>query len=237
MDVFAGTSGFSYKEWKGVFYPEDLPANQMLRFYSEKLPAVEINNTFYRLPKKSMLEGWVEQVSGEFQFVLKASRRITHFKRLKETEDETSYLFDTVQALGARLGVILFQLPPNLKKDIERLERFLKLIPESVRAAFEFRHESWMDQEVFDRLRSKPCALCLADTDEGDPDIEIPSTASWGYLRLRRADYDENQLASWCDRIRSTGWERAYVFFKHEDAGAGPKMAGRFLELFTSKRK
>ena len=185
MRFSVGTSGYSYKEWKGHFYPEDLAADQMLRFYATKLPAVEINNTFYRLPKASVLENWAEQVPGDFRFALKASRRITHLKRLKEADEETDYLLRTVQTLGDRLGVILFQLPPYLKKDLPRLQQFLELLDDTTRAAFEFRDESWFDDEVFDALRQHGCALCLSDVDD-EPAPELVSTAGWGYFRLRR---------------------------------------------------
>ncbi len=225
-----GTSGFSYKEWKGSFYPEDLPAKEMLRYYSGRLPPVEINNTFYRMPRASVLESWVEQVGDPFRFVLKASRRITHFKRLKDVADETDYLFSVSAALGDHLGAILFQLPPNLKKDLQLLSGFLSLIPKGFRAAMEFRHDSWFDEEVLTALREHDVALCAAETDEKAAP-EMVSTASWGYVRLRRSEYDDGELASWARRIGSQGWGEAFVFFKHEDAGAGPALAGRFLEL------
>jgi uncharacterized protein YecE (DUF72 family) len=230
MNVYAGTSGYSYKEWKGHFYPEKIAAGEMLGYYATKLPAVEINNTFYRLPKRDVLHAWAEQVPGDFRFVLKASRRITHFQRLKGTEDVLDYMFDTTSALDDRLGAVFFQLPPNFKKDAERLEEFLGALPDDVRIAFEFRHETWFDDDVFDLLRARNCALCLADADD---DLEVPlvATADWGYLRLRRPDYPERELEEWADWTRRQGWKDAYVFFKHEDEGAGPKMALRFLEI------
>ncbi len=230
MIIYAGTSGYSYKEWKGHFYPEKLPAGDMLSFYAGRLPAVEINNTFYRLPKESVLDGWAAQVSDDFRFSIKASRRITHFKRLKGPDDETAYLLRVLGTLGPLLGVVLFQLPPNLKKDLPRLETFLDLLPPRAPAAFEFRHESWFDDDVIGVLREKGCALCLADTDDGDPPAMI-DTGSLGYLRLRRADYSDDDLRSWADRIHEQAWDRAFVFFKHEDEAAGPRMAQRFLEL------
>ncbi len=230
MDLHVGTSGFSYKEWKGAFYPEDLPNGDMLGYYAERLGAVEINNTFYRMPSRSVLESWADQVPPSFRFSIKASRKITHFKRLKDTADETAYLIETLGALGDRLGVVLFQLPPNFRCDLERLEAFADLLPATVPAAFEFRHQSWRDEAVHDVLRSRGLALCHADTDEDD-DEEPVSTADWGYLRLRRAEYADADLRRWVDRIRAPGWERAFVFFKHEDAGAGPRMAGRFVRI------
>ncbi|MEM7260768.1 MAG: DUF72 domain-containing protein, partial [Planctomycetota bacterium] len=185
---------------------------------------------FYRMPKTSVLESWNEQVGESFRFSIKASRRITHFKRLKEAGDETAYLLEATQTLGDRLGVVLFQLPPNLRLDLPRLEAFLELLPKGTRAAFEFRHESWFDETVFDSLRSRNFALVGVDADDEALE-EITSTADWGYLRLRRADYERADLASWAARVRAQNWERAFVFFKHEDDGAGPRMAGEFLEV------
>ncbi len=230
MKLHVGTSGYSYKEWKGNFYPEDLPAKEMLSYYSRRLPAVEINNTFYRLPQATMIENWKEQVPDEFRFSIKATQRITHIKRLNNVVEETKYLLDTSRLLGECLGVVLFQLPPNMKKDSGRLKLFLELLPSDARAAFEFRHETWFDEEIFDLLRNKVCALVVSDTDD-KPLSEIISTAGWGYLRLRRTAYDENDLADWMKRVEDQKWEDAFVFFKHEDEGIGPKLAARFLEL------
>ena len=228
MKIRAGTSGWSYKEWKGFFYPEKLPAKDMLRYYSERFPTVEVNNTFYRLPNLTTLEGWLAQVPEDFSFVLKASKRITHDKRLKDVGDSVEYLLRTSGTLGSRLGPFLIQLPPNMKKDVPRLRDFLAIFP--ARAAFEFRHTSWYDDEVYQALRERNAAWCIADTGEaGDPPFE--STADWGYLRLRRVAYEEADLRSYADRIREQSWGEAYVFFKHEDAGTGPKLAARFLEL------
>jgi uncharacterized protein YecE (DUF72 family) len=229
MQILAGTSGFSYKEWKGPFYPDDLPAGQMLAWYASRLPAVEINNTFYRMPRESVLEGWADQVSDAFRFVIKASQKITHFRRLKGAEDETGYLLHTVSVLGDRLGAILFQLPPNMKQDLERLETFLDGLGDPGRAAFEFRHASWFDEATYECLRARGASLCIADTDEAE--AEIVETAPWGYLRLRKSDYAEAALAEWAARVKASGWERCFVFFKHEDGAAGPRMAERFMEL------
>ena len=230
MRVLAGTSGFSYKEWKGSFYPEDLPAEDMLRFYASKFPAVEINNTFYRMPKPALLSGWAEQVPEDFRFVLKASQRITHFKRLKEAASEVEYFFDVAKTLGPRLGPALFQLPPNLKKDLPRLESFLAALPAGVRAALEFRHASWFEDDVFAALSARGAALCIAEDEElATPPV---ATAPWGYLRLRRQDYGEAEVAAWTDRIRAQAWDEAYVFFKHEDADTGPKLAVQLLQRF-----
>ncbi|MDH3744801.1 MAG: DUF72 domain-containing protein [Acidobacteriota bacterium] len=227
MRILAGTSGYSYKEWKGPFYPEKLPAKQMLAFYAKHLPAVEINNTFYRMPKPSVLENWAEQVPADFRFVLKASRRITHFKRLKGTEEETDYLLETAASLGEKLGALLFQLPPNMKKDVDRLRAFLSHLPKEPAKAFEFRHASWFDEEVYSALGRSNAALCLADTEDGEP--PLVATADWGYLRLRRNGYNKKTLTSWVYRLQQLDWNRAFVFFKHEDAGTGPLLATEFL--------
>ena len=230
MKLHVGTSGYSYKEWKGNFYTEDLPAKEMLLYYSRRLPAVEINNTFYRLPQATMIENWRAQVPDEFRFSIKATQRITHIKRLNNVAEETKYLLDTSRLLGECLGVVLFQLPPNMKKDSRRLKSFLELLPSDARAAFEFRHESWFDDETFDLLREKDRALVVSDTDD-KPLSEIISTAGWGYLRLRRTAYDENDLADWMKRVEDQKWKDAFVFFKHEDEGIGPKLAAQFLKL------
>ncbi len=233
MELRVGTSGFSYKEWKGPFYPEDLPAKKMLTYYAEHLGTVEINNTFYRLPKASVLESWAEQVPEGFRFVIKASRRITHFKRLKEAGDETAYLLRTVSALGDRLGCLLFQLPPNLKLDLPRLDAFLGELPADVPAAFEFRHPSWACAEVFDRLRADDRAWVGVDADDA-PLERLVRTASWGYLRLRGAGYDADALAGWAARIQQPGWREAFVFFKHEDEGAAPRLAAELADHVTA---
>ena len=232
MKFHVGTSGYSYKEWRGNFYPEKLPAKEMLSYYASRLPAVEINNTFYRLPQRSMLENWKEQVPANFRFSIKASQRITHFKRLKDVDDETKYLLDTASVLEDRLGVVLFQLPPNMKKDLPRLETFLNCLPDPTHAAFEFRHDSWLDDEIREVLRAKDCALVVSDTDE-KPLTQIVSTASWGYLRLRRTNYEEKDLVEWMKRVQNEKWSDAFVFFKHEDEGIGPKLAAQFLKLAT----
>lgn len=230
MNLCVGTSGYSYKEWKGSFYPDDLAADQMLRHYATQLPAVEINNTFYRLPKAGVLETWAGQVPATFRFAIKASRRITHMKRLKDAGEETGYLLRTAATLGERLGVILFQLPPFLKKDLPRLESFTELLAGGARSVFEFRHPSWFEDDVLACLKSHGCALCLSDTDDGE-DAPLVPTAGFGYLRLRRSEYTKADLAAWAGRIRQQPWDEAYVFFKHEDEGAGPRLAGQFLDV------
>jgi uncharacterized protein YecE (DUF72 family) len=230
MQFFVGTSGYSYKEWKGTFYPEKLPQKEMLRYYAERFCAVEINNTFYKMPSASDVHSWAEQVPKAFQFTFKAHQAITHFKRLKNAEEPTELLFRITGFLQSRRGPVLFGLRDNFKKDLPRLEAFLQLIPEDARAAFEFRHESWFDDEVFACLRTRNCALCIADA-EDQPPAPLIATADWGYVRLRRVNYTKKALVEWIKKLRSLAWEDAYVFFKHEDAGTGPKLAASFLEL------
>jgi uncharacterized protein YecE (DUF72 family) len=230
MKLYVGTSGYSYKEWKGSFYPEKIPAVEMLSYYASRLPAVELNNTFYRLPQRTMVESWKTQVPEDFRFSVKATQRITHFKRLKEAAAETKYMLETVSALEDRLGVVLFQLPPNMKKDLERLETFLRDLPVETPAAFEFRHPTWFEDDVLELLRSQNRALCVSDTDDM-PTSHIDKTADWGYLRLRRVQYSEADLAAWVERIRAQQWKTAFVFFKHEDEGTGPKLAAQFINL------
>ena len=228
MRIRAGTSGFSYKEWKGSFYPEDLPNDGMLAYYADRFGAVEINNTYYRMPSESTLRGWAEQVPADFRFVLKANRQITHFKRLKpEALEPLEYFCGQATALGDHLAPILFQLPPNFKADRPRLEAFLDALPAGIRAAFEFRHPSWLDDDVFDALRARNAALVVAQTeDEETPHVP---TADFGYLRLRKVEYGPGEVEAWAERVASSPWEEAFVFFKHEDEGTGPALARRFL--------
>ena len=230
MNLYVGTSGYSYKEWKGSFYPEKIPAKEMLSYYAERLSTVEINATFYRMPQPSMLESWKQQVPANFRFSLKAPQRITHFKRLNEAEEVTKYFLETASVLADQLGPVLFQLPPNMKKDLPRLETFMGQLPATTRAAFEFRHPTWFDDDVLDLLRSQNRPLVVSDTDDM-PTTHIDKTADWGYLRLRRVNYSETNLAEWLERVRAQGWKETFVFFKHEDEGTGPKLAGQFLKL------
>jgi uncharacterized protein YecE (DUF72 family) len=230
MSLYVGTSGYSYKRWKGSFYPKDLPDKKMLAYYGERFRTVEINNTFYRLPKASVLEAWAEAVPADFKFVLKASQRITHMKRLKDADELVSYLLETAGVLKERLGPLLFQLPPNMKKDVARLSAFLALLPSHRRAAFEFRHQSWFDEEVFAVLRDHQAALCIAEA-EGELEIPFMATADWGYLRLRMPEYSDAELKTWVKQIQKPAWRDAFVFFKHEDEGKGPEFAKRFLEM------
>ena len=230
MNLYVGTSGYSYKEWKGTFYPDDLPAKRMLHYYGERFRTVEINNTFYRMPSVSILETWAGDVPADFKFVLKAPRQITHIHRLKDAADSVSYLIETAGALKERLGPLLFQLPPNLKKDVPRLRGFFELLPPQCRAAFEFRHQSWFDEEVFRLLNDHRAALCIAEA-ESELDVPFVSTGDWGYLRLRRSDYGDAELKAWVKLVGEQDWREVFVFFKHEDEGKAPQMVKRFLEL------
>ncbi len=236
MKIFVGTSGYAYKEWKGIFYPEKISSGEMLRFYSQHFTAVEINNTFYRMPTEGVLTSWAEQVHDDFVFAIKAPQVITHLKRLRNVAEETEYLFRTLPVLKSKLGPVLFQFPGSFRVDRPALEDFLGLITGDMSCAFDFRSPSWIDNEVLDVLRKKGCCLCIEDTDENPPS-EILSTAPWGYLRLRRPDYSEADLSEWLQRIISQKWERAFVFFKHEEEAKGAEMARHFRQLAGSKVK
>ena len=238
MRLYAGTSGFSYDAWRGSFYPKDLPKSGMLAWFAEHLPAVEVNNTFYRMPTARLLETWSESVPESFRFAIKAPRRITHVKRLKEVAEEVTYLFDALRALGGRLGVVLFQLPPSFRKDLERLDRFLELVPGATRVAMEFRHPTWLEADVEGRLAERGVALCVVDADEAEGRAAFladqgtrAGAESFGYLRLRRMRYGDGDLEDWLAAMRARSWEEAFVFFKHEDEGTGPALAARLLEI------
>jgi uncharacterized protein YecE (DUF72 family) len=225
-----GTSGYSYPKWKGAFYPAGLAADAMLEFYASRFSAVEINNTFYRMPSAAVLEGWAARVPEDFRFVLKASRRITHQNRLVGSEDNLAYLYSQARALGDRLGGVLYQLPPTMRKDAARLQGFLRALPPDARAILEFRHASWLDEEIFELLRSFGVMLCVADADAELPETPALDLTGQGYVRLRRPEYATDELAAWRDRIQAT-WADAYVIFMHEDDGEAPVLAERFLGL------
>jgi uncharacterized protein YecE (DUF72 family) len=233
MAFLVGTSGYSHAEWKGSFYPEKFSQKKMLGYYAQRFSTVEINYTFRQLPSRSIVEAWVEQVPVSFRFVLKAQKVITHIKRLQNVEKETDDFLSIASVLQERQGPILFQLPPNLKKDVSRLEAFLKHIAGRAKVAFEFRHASWFDNEVFDCLRAHSAVLCVADSDDL-PATDLVGTADWGYVRLRDDGYSDERLREWIQRISSHKWDDTYVFFMHEDTGIGPKLASRFLELAAS---
>jgi uncharacterized protein YecE (DUF72 family) len=230
MRILAGTSGWSFKEWKGTFYPPDLPDDGMLGYFSSRFPTVEINNTFYRMPKEKVLLDWAAQVPGNFRFAVKASQRITHKGRLAGVESEMEYFLRVCSALGDRRGPTLFQLPPNMKKDLPRLAEFLKLIPRRWRAAFEFRHPTWFDDAVYDALKQHDCALCIADHD--DVTTPLVATAKWGYARLHRLAYDSTALAEWAGKLKSQPWEELFVYFKHDEGEqSGPPAVDAFIAL------
>jgi uncharacterized protein YecE (DUF72 family) len=230
MQLLAGTSGYAYKEWRGHFYPEGLAPDAMLHYYAERFATVEINNTFYRMPAPSMLARWTSEVPAQFVFALKAPRRITHEKRLRDTEADVAEFVKRAAALGGKLAVLLFQLPPYLKKDLPRLSDFLRQLPRGTPAALEFRHASWHDEEVYDTLRVSGAMLCICDTDEGE--TQLISTANCAYIRLRREQYEDADLRAWAHRINTQAVERTYVYFMHEDAALGTRFARRLNELW-----
>ncbi|HLG05868.1 MAG TPA: DUF72 domain-containing protein [Gemmatimonadales bacterium] len=228
-----GTSGWSFKEWKGSFYPKDLSDDRMLEFYGARFPTVEVNNTFYRMPRESTLLEWAARVPPSFRFAIKASQRITHQGRLGDVSGEVEYFTRVTSELGPLRGPTLFQLPPNLKKDLPRLTAFLGLLPRRWQAAFEFRHESWFEDAVYDALRARDAALVIADHD--DFATPVLATASWGYARLHRQGYDEAALTDWAGRLRGLGLSELYVFFKHDEVqGSGPEGAEAFSRLVAA---
>jgi uncharacterized protein YecE (DUF72 family) len=232
MNLYVGTSGYGYKEWKGPFYPEKLSSTKMLQYYSERFRSVELNNTFRRMPTPESLTALCAQVPEGFKFSLKAPQVITHFRRLKDVETQVADFKRATKSLGKHQGAVLFQLPPNFKKDVERLRTFLKLWGRAIPCAFEFRHESWFEEDVFRVLRDHSSALCVADEDD-EPEAHITNTANWGYVRLRRSGYTKKKLTAWAESIRSQKWDKAFVYFKHEETGIGPRLAADFVKLST----
>jgi uncharacterized protein YecE (DUF72 family) len=220
--LLAGASGYSYKEWKGSFYPDRIKPEEMLGFYASRLPTVEINNSFYAMPKAAVLENWARLTPRDFRFAVKAPRRITHDASLKAdlVADPVRYLYEALGALGAKRGPVLFQLPPSLKKDLPRLDEFLALLPKGHLAAFEFRNDSWFDDKVYASLRRAGAALVLSEREDGAPP-PLVETAPWGYVRLRREDYSDGDLARWAERLLATRWKRIHVYFKHEFEAPG----------------
>jgi uncharacterized protein YecE (DUF72 family) len=229
--LFAGASGYSFKEWCGTFYPEKLKADAMLAWYAERLPAVEINNTFYRMPATAMLEHWVQTTPAEFCFAIKASRRITHISRIKDSaKDSVDYLYKQLAALGDKRGPVLFQLPPNLKKDLPRLIAFLQMLPMGHRAALEFRNDTWFDEEVYGALREIGASLCVSEREDGSPP-PLVETADWGYVRLRLEEYSDGALREWAQRLAATSWKQIHVFFMHEPTA--PAYAQALMQHFA----
>jgi uncharacterized protein YecE (DUF72 family) len=219
--LLAGASGYAFKEWQGSFYPDKIKAADMLAWYAQRLPTVEINNTFYRMPKPAVLENWAQATPPDFRFAIKASRRITHDARIKAAAaDSVAYLYRMLVSLDGKLGAVLFQLPPNLKKDLPRLEAFLKMLPEGHRAAFEFRNESWFDEEVYALLRHANAALVLSEREDNAPP-PLVETAPWGYLRLRLEEYSGDDLQRWAVRVAASGWRETFAYFMHEPTAPG----------------
>lgn len=229
MQLLAGTSGFSYKEWIGAFYPNGLPAKAMLAHYATRLPIVEINNTFYRMPNGAAIQSWRSQVPDSFRFAIKVPRRISHLKRLKDCGAELEALLTALADLGPTLGSLLVQLPPHARCDEPALGAFLRELPAGPRVAFEFRNDSWLVPAVLKTLESRNAALVQSESDET---FEVkPWTADWAYLRLRRVDYSTEDLERWLERIEAAGVTEAQVFFKHEDGATGPKLAAELLAM------
>ena len=226
LTFHVGTSGYNYAEWKGTFYPPDLPASQMLARYVERFRTVEINATFYRMPNARTLAAWRDTAPAGFVFVLKAPQRITHAARLRDVDEPLRYFCDTARTLGDKLGPVLFQLPPNFRKATDRLGDLLAQLPPGLRAAFEFRHASWFDDETYALLGARNAALCVADTETGT--TPAVATADWGYVRLRAVGYADDDLKSWIATLRrvGNGWREAFVFFKHE--ADAPRLAAAF---------
>ena len=232
--ILAGASGYSFKEWKGTFYPEKTKPEEMLAFYSSRLPTVEINNTFYRMPRTAVLEDWAGIAPEDFRFSVKAPRRITHMARIKaeSSAEPLGYLYTALAALGDKRGPVLFQLPPNLKKDGARLVDFLALLPAGHRAAFEFRNDTWFDDDVYAALRSSQAALVLSEREDNAPP-PLVETAPWGYVRLRLEEYSEQDLEQWAKRLGSTGWSDAFVYFMHEPTA--PAYAATLMKFAATK--
>ncbi|HET7203335.1 MAG TPA: DUF72 domain-containing protein [Steroidobacteraceae bacterium] len=230
MAIWVGTSGYNYPEWKGSFYPEKLPAAQMLPYYAERLSTVEINYTYYRTPNKKILAGWNTATPERFKLTLKAPKRITHDARLKDCADHLQYFIDTAATLGPKLGALLFQLPPNFKQDLAVLDAFLESVPSGTVAAFEFRHGSWLNDELYRRLEARNLALCVADSETMATPVQV--TADYAYFRLRDEGYTPDDIARWAQTIRDRtgGCKDVFVYFKHEEAGKGPQFARLLLE-------
>ena len=230
MRLMAGASGYSFKEWKGTFYPDDMKPEGMLAYYAQRLPTVEINNTFYQMPKAAVLSNWAKLTPASFRFAIKASRRITHMSRLKadSAADSVTYLYRNLEALGEKRGPVLFQLPPFVKKDLLRLNDFLEILPADHRAAFEFRNDTWYSDDVYDALERVGASLCLSEREDNAPP-PLVETASWGYVRLRLEAYSNEDLARWAERLGATGWNEIYAYFMHEPTA--PAYAGTLMKF------
>jgi uncharacterized protein YecE (DUF72 family) len=230
MAIWVGTSGYNYPEWKGSFYPEKLPASSMLSYYAERLSTVEINYTYYRMPNAKTLEGWNRETPERFKLTLKAPKRVTHDARLKDCADNVKYFTEMAAKLGPKLGALLFQLPPSLKQDLGVFDAFLETLPPGLCAAFEFRHGSWLNEEIYARLRSRNLALCVAHSETKETPVTI--TADYAYFRLRDEGYTPDDLARWAHTVqeKAADCREVYVYFKHEEEGKGPEFARIFLD-------
>jgi uncharacterized protein YecE (DUF72 family) len=228
--IWIGTSGYNYPEWKGSFYPSNLPAAKMLPYYAARFPTVEINYTFYRMPTEKLVAGWAAQTPSPYKLTLKAPRRITHDSRLKNCGEAVAGFCAVAGTLGDKLGVLLFQLPPNLKMDLGLLDAFLDDLPPGAEAAFEFRHESWFDPAVFERLKARRLALCVADSEKLSTPVVV--TADYAYFRLRDEGYTPQHIADWADTIAkaTVACRDVFVYFKHEEEGKGPEFARILME-------
>lgn len=235
MPYWIGTSGYNYPEWRGSFYPEKFPATKMLDYYAARFNTVEINYSFYRMPTEKQLAGWAATVPEAFRFTLKAPRRITHDSKLQNCEETVAAFCAVARTLGPKLGTLLFQLPPSFRKSVSVFERFLACVPDGVRAAFEFRHASWHDEEVYAALRRRNLALCIADSDRMSTPAIV--TADYGYFRLRDEGYQDADLQQWSAQIAQlgSGWADVFVYFKHEEQGIGPAFASRLRELLAAR--
>jgi uncharacterized protein YecE (DUF72 family) len=229
MGLWVGTSGYAYPEWRGSFYPEKMQTAKMLPYYAERFATVEINNTFYRMPNAKLLEGWSAQTPENFRLTLKAPQRITHHKRLRDCADDVKYFLEVAATLGPKLGAILFQTPPYLRMNLEVLDGFLEMLPAGLVAAFEFRHASWMEADVFGRLQAKGLALCVADSEKFSTPVEI--TAGYAYFRLRDEGYQPADIERWAQIIRdkTAHCRDVFVYFKHEEAGIGTEFAKQLI--------
>lgn len=234
MSILVGTSGYNYPEWRGTFYPEKFSTDKMLAYYAERFPTVEINYTFYRMPTEKLLAGWSAGTPDHFSFTLKAPRRITHDSKLQHCEDPLQAFCRTARTLGHKLATLLFQLPPNFKKDVDVLRRFVECLPDGTRAAFEFRHASWFDAAVYDALRSRNLALCIADSEKLSTPIEM--TADYAYFRLRDEGYQQADIERWAGIVTGLPVKDTFVYFKHEEQGLGPDFAKRFIDAISQSR-
>lgn len=235
MRAHVGTSGYNYPEWRGTFYPADIKSPSMFGYYAERFHTVEINYTFYRMPTTKLTTGWRDQAPAGFSYTLKAPRRLTHERKLKDCAREVGFFLESARVLGPHLGTLLFQLPPTFRADTSRLDDFLALLPRDARCACEFRHDSWLSEETYAILRSHGVALCIADF--GDKTTPLQVTARHGYFRLRDEGYRASDLEEWASHVEARGseWDDVFIYFKHEEEGKGPEFARAFLDILERR--